>query len=251
MTRACGDCQLCCRLLPTDEINKPANQRCPHQKSYCGCTIYPRRPMSCQLWSCRWLVDESTAGLPRPDRTHYVIDLIPDFITMKPHDGSTPTHIEVIQVWIDPAHRLAHRAPSFRRWLAAQGKPAIIRYSSKEGFVLFPPALTGGEGWVEHESGLMSEHTHTLEEKAAALGGEVEIEISTDGSRMHRTTLKVGDHQVPIGTHQIEDREQARAALARARQYREQREAQMRTVHVDTAAEAFDELRKISREEQP
>jgi hypothetical protein len=225
MTRACGDCQLCCRLLPTDEINKPANERCPHQKSYCGCVIYPRRPMSCQLWSCRWLVEDSTHDLPRPDRSHYVIDLIPDFITMKPHDGSPSTHIEVVQVWVDPAHRLAHRAPSFRRWLAEKNKPAIIRYSSREGFVLFPPAMTDGQGWVEHESGLMSEHTHTLEEKAAALGGEVEIEIASGDDRMYRTTLKVGDHQVAIGTHAIEDREQARAALARARKYREEREA--------------------------
>jgi hypothetical protein len=144
---------------------------------------------------------------------------------MKPHDGSPSTHIEVVQVWVDPAHRLAHRAPSFRRWLAEKNKPAIIRYSSREGFVLFPPAMTDGQGWVEHESGLMSEHTHTLEEKAAALGGEVEIEIASGDDRMYRTTLKVGDHQVAIGTHAIEDREQARAALARARKYRAEREA--------------------------
>jgi hypothetical protein len=228
MTRKCGDCQLCCRLLPTDEIAKPALERCPHQKHGVGCAIYARRPMSCQLWSCRWLVEESTHELPRPDRSHYVIDLIPDFITMKPHDGSPPTHIEVVQVWIDPAYRLAHRAPSFRRWLEAKNKPAIIRYSSREGFVLFPPAMTGGEGWVEHQSGLMAEHTHTLEEKAAALGGEIEIEVSDDASRMYRTTLKVGDHQVAIGTHQIEDAVEAVAALRRARQLREEREAMVK-----------------------
>jgi hypothetical protein len=184
--------------------------------------------MSCQLWSCRWLVEETTGELPRPDRSHYVIDLIPDFITMKPHDGSPVTHIEVVQVWVDPAHRLAHRAPSFRRWLAEKNKPAIVRYSSREGFVLFPPSMTDGRGWVEHESGLMSEHTHTLEEKAAALGGEVEIEIGGDDPRMYRTTLKVGDHQVAIGTHQIENREQAVAALRRAQRLRAEREAMIK-----------------------
>jgi hypothetical protein len=180
--------------------------------------------MSCQLWSCRWLVEESTADLPRPDRSHYVIDLIPDFITMKPHDGSPPTHIEVVQVWIDPAHKLAHRAPSFRRWLAAKNKPAMIRYNSRDGFVLFPPSMTDGQGWVEHESGVMSEHTHTLEEKAAALGGEIEIEVSN--GEVYRTTLKVGDHQVPIGTVAIDDPQKALAALARARRLREERTAQ-------------------------
>jgi hypothetical protein len=252
MTRRCGDCQLCCRLLPTDEIKKPALERCPHQKHGVGCAIYARRPMSCALWSCRWLVDDDTQELPRPDRSHYVIDQIPDFITMRPHDGSAPQHIEVIQVWVDPAHRLAHRAPSFRRWLEHRGKPAIIRYSSREGFVLFPPCCTNGEGWVEHESGVMEGHTHTLEEKAAALGGQLEVEL--DGaSNVYRTTLRVGDDKIEIGTVPIESAERATEALARARRIAEERLAQIAqtpTVHVDTAEEAFAALRQFGKEEK-
>jgi hypothetical protein len=225
MTRQCGDCQLCCRLLPTDEINKPANERCPHQKSYCGCVIYPRRPMSCQLWSCRWLVEDSTKDLPRPDRSHYVIDLIPDFITMKPHDGSPPTHIEVIQVWVDPAHKDAHRAPSFRRWLEAQGKPAIIRYDSKNGFILFPPSTNSEGGWVEYMDSKPGRE-HSLEEKAAALGGSMEIDLADDSgnSVAYRTTLKVGDQTYPVGTVPAAP-ERARELLESARRIREQRAA--------------------------
>jgi hypothetical protein len=213
MTRKCGDCQLCCRLLPTHEINKPALAKCPHQKHGKGCAIYARRPVSCQLWSCRWLVGNDTQELPRPDRAHYVIDLIPDFITYT-EEGKSPAYIEVVQVWVDPAYPLAHREPALRRWLEQQNKPAIVRYSSADGFVLFPPALTGGR-WVEHQSS-MSEHEHTLEEKAAALGGTLQVEVDDGpGTPVYRTTLKVGDEDYAIGTVQATDPE---ASLARARE---------------------------------
>jgi hypothetical protein len=226
MTRQCGDCQLCCRLLPTQEIAKPALARCPHQKHGKGCGIYARRPMSCELWSCRWLVDESTQDLPRPDRAHFVIDMIPDFITYT-EEGKPPQHMEVIQVWLDPAYPDAHRAPSFRRWLNEQGKPAIVRTNSKDGFVVFPASTTGGRGDIEHRSAVMAEHTHTLEEKAAALGGTLEIEVDDGpGTPVYRTTLKVGDRAVPIGTIPASD-EQALAAVPRIKRLAEERAAQI------------------------
>jgi hypothetical protein len=221
-TRHCGGCQLCCRLLPTDEIAKPALARCPHQKHGLGCAIYAKRPMSCALWNCRWLVDDSTRELPRPDRSHYVIDLIPDFITLKPHDGSAPTHIEVIQLWVDPAHKLAHRAPSFRRWLDQLGKPAIIRYSNRDGFVLVPPSCSEDGEWHEVNSQLMAEHTHTLEEKMAALGGTLEVDLTGGDNGMYRSKITVGGHSVEIATSQAEA-EVARAALRNARRLRDER----------------------------
>ena len=36
--------------------------RCPHQKHGVGCAIYAHRPKSCELWSCRWLVDDQTSS---------------------------------------------------------------------------------------------------------------------------------------------------------------------------------------------
>lgn len=68
MKRICGDCQLCCKLMPVEEFDKPANCRCEHQRTGKGCAIYADRPMSCALWNCRWLVDTECAGLPRPER---------------------------------------------------------------------------------------------------------------------------------------------------------------------------------------
>jgi hypothetical protein len=149
--RKCGDCQLCCSLLPVNELAKPALQRCAHQRHGKGCAIYARRPMSCALWSCRWLVDDEAGDLARPDRCHAVVDIIPDVIRMTP-PGEEPSEATVLVVWIDPAFPEAHRDAGLRRLIEREGKPALIRIGSSEAIVLFPPCLTG-RGWVEHQSG--------------------------------------------------------------------------------------------------
>jgi hypothetical protein len=198
-TRTCGDCQLCCRLLPTEEIAKPALKRCPHQKHGVGCSIYERRPLSCQLWNCRWLTDADTVDLPRPDRSHYVIDMMPDYITAT-IEGGKPETIPVYQVWVDPAFKNAHRAPSFRRWLDRQRMPAVIRYGSREGFVLFPASMTGGKGFIEHESRVTANPT-TLREKAEALGGMLEIEAEIVDDKVGRATLKLGGREFTVAAN--------------------------------------------------
>ena len=173
--RKCGECTLCCKLLPQVELHKPGGQRCDHQRMGKGCAIYARRPPSCRLWNCRWLVEDDTADLSRPDRSHYVIDIMPDFVTARPHDGGPPVHIQVVQVWVDPNHRDAHRDPQLRAYLARRGEEniaALIRYSETDGFVLAPPAMNDKDEWVEIRTGV-SEHEHSAAEKFAVLGSEV------------------------------------------------------------------------------
>lgn len=151
--RVCGDCQLCCRLLPVLSLSKPANVKCQHAKYGKGCTIYARRPHDCRTWSCRWLVDHETAGLARPDRSHLVIDMQYDTILKQPHDGGPGQTHPVLQVWADPAFRDAHRALDFRAYLARQAKrigvAALIRYSSQDAFVLAALTLSGTGQWQE------------------------------------------------------------------------------------------------------
>lgn len=146
--RACGDCQLCCRIMPVEEIAKPALQRCKHQKSHCGCAIYPRRPLSCRIWSCAWLTDAETVDLPRPDRAHYVVDCWPDTIRLT--DVTLPGgNVEqaAIQVWCDPAYPEAWDNPKLKAYLDKRCMPAIIRYGNNKGFVVFPPSYYGGDEW--------------------------------------------------------------------------------------------------------
>src|SRR5688572_10605312 len=109
MTRQCGSCQACCTLLPTREVPTLAGERCRHQRFGKGCAIYDRRPLPCQLWSCRWLVEDDTADLSRPDRSGYVIDMMPDFITLQDHVTGVDQRMEVVQVWVDPRRPGSHR----------------------------------------------------------------------------------------------------------------------------------------------
>lgn len=196
-SRRCGDCQLCCKLLPVNEFDKPANCRCAHQRTGKGCAIYRDRPMSCEIWNCRWLVDTSTGALPRPDRAHYVVDIMPDFVTVVPHDGSPKRDLPVIVIWCDPAFRDAHKAASLREWIDSQRTCALIRYGSREAFLLAPPSVTG-DGWQEQTSGTGGPE-HTLQQKAAALGGSLIVEVENDGGdSVGRASLQIGGRAVPV-----------------------------------------------------
>jgi hypothetical protein len=157
MTRVCGGCTLCCKLIPVDlsSGHKIAGVRCPHQRTGKGCAIYAKRPLPCVLWNCVWLLNADVDNMRRPDRSHYVIDILPDFITLTEDDRET-RKIEVVQIWVDRDYPDAYKDPALLAYLERRGKKgvaAIIRYSEHEGFVMFPPAMTEGRGFVEHRSG--------------------------------------------------------------------------------------------------
>lgn len=172
--RTCGDCTLCCRLVPLEELDKPAGQRCEHQ-CRAGCRIYDHRPMSCALWNCRWLVNDDTAELRRPDRSHYVIDIMPDYVRAtnndRPQDPART--IPVIQIWIDPAYPDAHRDPALRAYIdrqgARDGTAALIRFGNESVVLLVPPSMTR-EGWVEIADNTSSEPQHSMADKLRVLG---------------------------------------------------------------------------------
>jgi hypothetical protein len=148
--RECGSCQLCCVLLPVEELEKPALKRCQHQKHGKGCAIYGRHPLSCQVWSCRWLVDDEHGDLARPDRSHFVVDILPDIIRMTQPPAASREE-QVIVVWLDPAYPDAHRDEGLRRYIERFGRPALIRTGSDDSMMLFPPSYVGDGQW--HERG--------------------------------------------------------------------------------------------------
>ena len=175
--RQCGDCQLCCKLLPVPPLEKKAGQRCKHQKFGKGCSVYhkPQMPPECAMWNCRWLVNDDTDELSRPDRSHYVIDIMPDFITINQDETGLKQNLQVAQIWIDPKYPDAHRDPALRRWMfrqAEKGIAALIRYNAKDGIVIFAPPFDEAGEWHEIKSGMQSVKTHTFDEVLQALGGE-------------------------------------------------------------------------------
>jgi len=172
--RSCGSCSLCCRLLPQKELSKPALTRCQHQRhSEKGCCrIYARRPPSCMMWSCRWLTDADTADLSRPDRSHVVIDQMPDVIGIMDNETGERHDMEAIQVWVDPAYPDAWKHPSllayFNRKAEERQIAVLIRYGSSAGLVAFPPNTTGRPNWEEHQSNQEWQET-SAEEKLQRL----------------------------------------------------------------------------------
>jgi hypothetical protein len=172
--RHCDGCTLCCSLLPIKEIGKPAGVDCKHQCAG-GCGVYRRAdlmPRSCRLWNCRWLVDDDTADQLRPDVSHLVIDMMPDFVALIDDKTGKQSPVEVVQVWCDPAHRDAHRDPAFRAYVerrARENKATIVRFSSSDAVTLFAPALSGDGQWHEVGGKIETEAEHRRRGKELGL----------------------------------------------------------------------------------
>ena len=73
MTRECGACTLCCKVMGIHELDKPYGVWCPHCKPGSGCGIYETRPASCRTFTCGWLSDETIPDALRPDRSKVVL----------------------------------------------------------------------------------------------------------------------------------------------------------------------------------
>ncbi|MGY2987733.1 hypothetical protein ACVI1K_005080 [Bradyrhizobium sp. USDA 4508] len=177
--RQCGDCQLCCKFLPVPPLQKKAGESCRFQKFHKGCAVYnkPQMPPECSMWNCRWLVNDDTADLSRPDRSHYVIDIMPDYITLQNDDDGYLQHIQVVQIWCDPKHPDAHRDPHLRAYLSRRGDQGIVglvRYGTAlEAVTIIPPQMAPDDQWHELSSNVCNvkqERQHSLLDLVEAMG---------------------------------------------------------------------------------
>lgn len=136
MTRTCGDCSLCCKLMPLPPLGKPANERCRHQHFQKGCACYGDiyvRPRACFVWSCRWLQGaEGTENLPRPDRAGYVIDEAPDVLTLQNNETGKLVDYPAIQIWVgDKANTIPKSLKRYMTEMGAKGFAIICRYDER------------------------------------------------------------------------------------------------------------------------
>jgi hypothetical protein len=173
MKRECGDCQLCCKLLPVKGINKPALTRCPHQRHHKGCAVYhkPEKgfPWECGLWNCAWLQNIDAAELRRPDRSNYVIDVMPDYLTAEGADGQNIV-LPAVQIWADPKYPDCHRDPELRAWLVRRrGFVGLVRYGAYDAITLIPPYMMENGEWLEKRNGNVLEKTHSFGQVLEAL----------------------------------------------------------------------------------
>jgi hypothetical protein len=73
MTRSCGSCSLCCKVMGVPEI-KENHKWCKHCSPGCGCIIYDERPEPCRDFSCMWLLDQRFGEHWYPARAKIVIN---------------------------------------------------------------------------------------------------------------------------------------------------------------------------------
>lgn len=207
--RQCGDCTLCCKLLPLNSredaqatrtaaemikhrllslqeaadmiktFDKPAGKACQYQRHGKGCTIYDHRPLGCRVWNCRWLVNDDCDDLRRPDRSHYVIDIMPDFVTLVDDETGVRTNVEVVQIWIDPSYPDAHRDPALRDWIERRGQDgiaAIIRYNESRAMTIFPPSMSKDGEWHEVTHGVCTPG-RSADERLAGIASAQRVKV--------------------------------------------------------------------------
>jgi hypothetical protein len=178
--RACGDCQLCCKLLPVESLHKIAGVKCQHQRVGKGCMIYATKPHECHWWNCRWLLDDNTGNLPRPDRAHYVLDVMPDFVHQVHEDGRR-VDFPVMQIWCDPAFPNAWREPrcmAYIEWVAKERQMGtIIRWGRESALTVFAPCLTFDGEWHEVTGQIKPENEAGLKHVLGRLSDQNRAEI--------------------------------------------------------------------------
>lgn len=171
--RQCGGCTLCCKLLPVDHgakllfadgatqfvltpgaLQKPAGERCPHQRSGKGCAIYATRPDCCTMWSCRWVKGELPTSMRRPDRVHYCIAREVDVLRCVDDKSGRTVDVDVVIIWVDPDYPDVWKTdPDLRAYmlaLAEQGIGSMVTFSDVRAISVLAPPLTGA-GWIERE----------------------------------------------------------------------------------------------------
>lgn len=73
----CGDCTLCCTLLPIKEMKSPAGKTCIACRNN-KCNIYNTRPQECKDFKCLWLTSPVLGEDLRPDKCGVMFELCPE-----------------------------------------------------------------------------------------------------------------------------------------------------------------------------
>jgi hypothetical protein len=129
--RTCGDCSLCCKLLPIHAFEKPPGKWCSHcAPGRGGCSIHENKPQECNDFYCGWLLDEGLGPDWRPNKCRMVL--------------FTEGHRHQLSLYVDPVDPAAWRRKPFIEQLkgmlvATPGNERyIVIYLNNRATVLLP-----------------------------------------------------------------------------------------------------------------
>ena len=73
--KECGDCTLCCLLLPVPGVKEGINTNCRFCTHHC--TIYNNnRPTICSTFDCEWLLKENMSDELKPNKCNVIFEYI-------------------------------------------------------------------------------------------------------------------------------------------------------------------------------
>lgn len=74
VTKSCGDCGLCCKLMGVEALEKKPGDWCGHfLKGKGGCGVYQDRPGACRSFTCMWLTSTRLDDAWKPNKAHFVM----------------------------------------------------------------------------------------------------------------------------------------------------------------------------------
>ena len=136
MTRECGTCTLCCKVMGIVELDKPRSRWCDHAMPGRGCAIYDQRPHSCRVFSCLWLLDEGLGEEWKPEKSKLVI--VPD------NDGrATRVYVDASSPDAWKREPYYHSLLDFMQTGLMEGRLLFINVGNKNGLLL----PDGKDGW--------------------------------------------------------------------------------------------------------
>tara|TARA_R110000772_G_scaffold47449_4_gene108523 strand:+ start:65 stop:514 length:450 start_codon:yes stop_codon:yes gene_type:complete len=74
--RECGECTLCCLILPIIDTQSPPNTLCKHCTLSKGCGIYDTRPNNCRNYNCEWILSDDIPMDLKPNKSHMIFEKI-------------------------------------------------------------------------------------------------------------------------------------------------------------------------------
>jgi hypothetical protein len=93
--RECGDCSLCCKVVPVPQLEKPKDEWCKHcAPGKGGCLIFGQeeRPYACGAYQCMWTRQYDWPEWLKPSQSRVVFERVTDTIMLGTCDPDMPDH---------------------------------------------------------------------------------------------------------------------------------------------------------------
>lgn len=143
--RECGECTMCCKLLPVVELDKPAGVMCDHCVGRSSCGIYSERPQDCKTFECMYYQMENVSTDLRPDKCGVIFEKLNDTLILGTGDPDRKEFPKYLNKQIS---------------LFTEDGYSVIMLNAKykEPLIIPSPDKTSEEAWKEFKEEIETRH---------------------------------------------------------------------------------------------